>query len=97
MKKSKVQWSKVKDESKSSSSSRDSTFNISYKSNGHCKESNYYNRKVIDKLRERLKEEMDKMYKKYRFNHDLLQLTVELKFDLDIYYKLKINRMIYNY
>ena len=40
---------------------------------------------------------MNKIYKKYGFDYNLLWLIVELKFNPVMYYKLKINGLINNY
>ena len=64
----------------------------SYYENSDC-----YNQKVIDKLRERSKKEMNKMCKKYGFDHEFLRLLVEVEFDPDPYYKLKVNGMMHDH
>ena len=46
---------------------------MSSKSDSYYKESDYYDRKVFDKLRERLKDEMSTICKKYRFNHEIMR------------------------
>ena len=91
---------KIVFESQSNSSNSEITLDISYKSkesNSHYKESNCYDQKVVSKLRERLKEEMNKICKKYGFNYKLLRLIVGLDFDPDLYCKLKVNGIMYNY
>ena len=66
-------------------------------SNSYHKESNSYDRKIVDKLQESSKNDMNIICNKYRFNYDLVRLLVELEFDPDIYCKLKINRILHNY
>ena len=41
------------------------------------KESDCYDWKVVDKLRDRLKEKIDKICKKYRFDYNLLRLLTK--------------------
>ena len=40
---------------------------------------------------------MNKIYNKYGFYYNLVRLLVELEFNPDMYYKLKVNGMLYNY
>ena len=79
-------------ESQLSSSKSEIALDMSYKSketDSYYKESDYYNQKITGKLRDKLKEETSKICKKYRFNHKLLRLLIELEFDPDLYSKLK--------
>ena len=80
-----------------SSSTSENTSNKSGKSNSYYEEDNYYNRKVINILRERLKDEMSIIYKKYGFYNEIIRQLVNLKFNPELYYKLKVNGMIYDY
>ena len=90
---------KIVSQLSSSSSSSSKTLEVSpmSKSNGHCKESDYHDIKVVDKMREWSREESNKISKKYGFDQDLLWLIGDFKFDLDTHCKLKINELMHTY
>ena len=67
---------------------------MSGESDSYYKEGDYYDKKIINRLRERSKYEMNTMYKKYRFNHKVLRQLVKVNFDLELYNKLKVNGMM---
>ena len=70
---------------------------MSNNSNGHYKESDCYDRKVIDELQEQSKIEIDTAYEKHRLDYKLVRLLVELKFDLDMHWKMIVNGILYRY
>ena len=65
-------------------------------SNINHKERDYYNR-IIDKVRENLKIKMNVTCKKYGLDYELVRLLVELEFEQEIHYKIKVNRILFNY
>jgi len=66
-------------------------------SSSHCKESDCYDRKVVDNLYKELKWEMDTICTQYGLKYELLWLILELEFYLEIYYVVKVNRLLCNY
>ena len=63
----------------------------------YCKESKYYDQNVVDKYYIKSKKEMTKFCNKYRLKYELLQLLVELEYDLEIHDIIIVNRLTYNY
>ena len=68
----------------------DSTSKVSCESDSHHKEYDHYNRILVDKLREDLKCEIKRIYKKYRLNYKVIRAIVDLEFNLDLHYSAKV-------
>jgi len=81
----------------SSSSSDISDFSILSSSDSHCRESDCCNRKVVNKSREKSKNDMDTICNKCGLDHDLVRLLVELDFDLEMHCKIEVNKILHNY
>ena len=75
----------------------DSTSELSYESNSYYKDCNYYNRNITDKLREDSKCEIKRICKKYELNYKVMRVIVNLDFNPDLHYLVKVNRMIYDH
>jgi len=71
--------------------------NKSSKSNGYYEEDDYYDRIIVNKLQERLKKEMNIICKKYNLNYEIIRRIVDLEFDLDLHYSVKVNRLTFDY
>ena len=65
-------------------------------SNRYYKEDNQYNKQVTNKLRENLKHNIKVICNEYRFDHTVMRSLVEWPFNLDLYYKFRVNRMMYD-
>ena len=70
---------------------------IGNNSDSYYKEDDYYDRKVVNKVQESSKNNMNMICNKYGFSCDLVRLLLELEFDLDIYCKIKVSRILYDY
>ena len=82
-------------ESSSNSKSISNMSNKSSESNSYYKEYEFCNRNIVNKSRERLKKEMNIICKKYNLNYEIIRRIVDLEFDLDLHYSVKVNRMIF--
>ena len=67
---------------------------MSYKSYSHYEECNYYNRIAVDKLREDSKYEIKVICKKQNLDHEIIRWIVDLDFDTDSHYSVKVNGML---
>ena len=72
-----------------------STYEVSSKSDSQYKEYDHYNRITVDKLRDNLKYEMKRICKKYRFKNNILRVIVDLNFDLNLHFWIKVNSIIH--
>ena len=81
----------------SSSNYQSSSSSITSERNCYYKEYDHYNRNVVDKFQEKLKYEIDIIYKKYRLDYKIKKRIVDLEFDLDLHCLVKINRMMFGY
>jgi len=60
-------------------------------------ECNCYDKIIVDKLREGSKYEMKRIHKKYRLNYKLIRVIVDLEFNPDLYYSVKVSRLMHDY
>ena len=71
--------------------------NESSESNGHYEECDHYDRIAVNKLRERSKNEMKIACKKHSLDYEIIRQIVNLEFDLDLYYLVKVNRLMFDH